>query len=139
MPRDEMLARAEQSLFIAAQRNSADCRPFDALANLYLLRAQLAPDEKAQWLAQAFDVASIAVSLYPGQAELHFQLATIADALGKTELALKHYQSAVDIEDGFREQFRVMFPGRSVISRLPENNYEQAKERLKTILEKPSQ
>jgi O-antigen ligase len=139
MPRDEMLANAEQSLFIAAQRNPADYRPFDGLAQLYLLRAQLAPDEKDKWLNKAFDVASIAVSLYPGEAQLHFQLAAVADKLDRTDLAIKHYRKALDIEDGFHEQFRVMYPGLKVISRLPQDKYDLAKQRLKTLSEKSAQ
>jgi tetratricopeptide (TPR) repeat protein len=138
IPRDEMLANAEQAFFIAAQRNPADYRPFDGLSDLYLMRAQLAPDERTQWLEKASDVASIAVSLYPGQSELHFQLAAIADELDRTDLALKHYQAAVDIEDGFREQFHAMYPDLKVLSRLPENKYDLAKERLKTLSEKSS-
>jgi O-antigen ligase len=136
LPREEMLTNAEQSLFIAAQRNPADYRPFDGLAQLYLMRAQLAPNEKDKWFNKAFDVASIAVSLYPGQAELHFQLAAIADELGRTDLALKHYRQAVEIEDGFREQFHMMYPGLKVISRLPQDKYDLAKQRLKTLSEK---
>jgi O-antigen ligase len=136
MPREEMLTKAEQSLFIAAQRNPADYRPFDGLAQLYLLRAQLAPDEKDKWFNKAFDVTSIAVLLYPGQAELHFQLAAIADELGRTDLALKHYRQALDIEDGYREQFHIMYPDLKIISRLPQDQYNAAKERLKTLCEK---
>jgi O-antigen ligase/tetratricopeptide (TPR) repeat protein len=135
LPREEMLSNAEQSLFIAAQRNSNDYRPFDALADLYLLRGQFAPDEKKQWLDKAFDAASNAVMLYPGQAELHFQLAEIAEELGKIDVAIKHYKKTVEIEDSFREQFRVMYPKVELISRLPENNYEQAKQRLKRLSE----
>jgi hypothetical protein len=136
LPQEEMLANAEQSLFIAAQRNPADYRPFDGLAQLYLVRAQLAPAEKDKWFNKAFDVTSIAVSLYPGQAELHFQLAAIADELGRTDLAVKHYRETINIEDGFREQFRMMYPGLKVISRLQQDKYDLAKERLMTLSEK---
>lgn len=136
IPRDEMMTKAEQSLFVAAQRNPADYRPFSALADLYLTRVQLAPDVKTQWLAQALDAVSIAVSLYPGQAELHFELATIAEELGKNDLATEHYRKTVEIEDGFREQFRVMYPNRAVISRLPEDEYDLAKRQLKILPEK---
>jgi len=139
LPRDEMLAKAEQSLFIAAERNPADYRPFDGLAQLYLVRAQLAPAEKDKWFNKAFDVTSIAVSLYPGQAELHFQLAAIAEQLGRTDLAVKHYRETINIEDGFREQFHIMYPDLKVISRLQQDKYDLAKERLMTLFGKSSE
>jgi tetratricopeptide (TPR) repeat protein len=93
----------------------------------------LQPDEKNQWLAKALDSAAIAVELYPGDAELHFLLAQIAEGLGKTDTALKHYRQAVQIEDSFRDQFRLMYPDREVLSRMPEEQYLLAKKQLETL------
>jgi hypothetical protein len=43
----------------------------------------------------------------------------VAEKLGRNDIALNHYQAAVDIEDAYRTQFRIMYPERkTVISRL---------------------
>jgi len=88
-------------------------------------------------LNKALDSVSIAVKLYPGDAELHLKLAQIADDLGRTDLALKNCKIAVQIEDGFREQFKLMYPGRKVLSRLNEDKYFSATQRIKDLEQKP--
>jgi hypothetical protein len=135
----EIFDNAEQAFFIAAQRNPDDYKNFDSLTDTYFLRAQLQPDEKDHWLNQAFESASVAVSLYPGDGELHFRLAQIADELGKTQIALEQYQKAIEIEDSFRKQFHRMYPEREVISRMPEEKYLLAKNRVKILSEKLSE
>ena len=135
----QLLDESEQTLFIAAERNPADFKTFEDLTDVYFLHARLQPDQNDQWLAKALDSASIAVNLYPGNAELHLQLAQAADELGRTDTALKHYQSAIQIEDSFRKQFLSMYPGREVFSRLGNDKYLFAKERIKILSEKSPQ
>lgn len=131
--RSDLFYETEKALSAAIPRNPADYKIFDLLAELYSLRAQDEPEEKEQWLMQAFDAESTAVSLFPGSGEIHFKLAQIADELGQTDSALENYQKAVIIEDGFREQFRTMYPGRDIFSRLGEGKYIFAKQRIEEL------
>jgi cytochrome c-type biogenesis protein CcmH/NrfG len=135
--KEQIINNAEQALFTAAQRNPQDYKNFDALAEMYSLYARLQPDQNDSWLNKALDSASVAVSLYPGNAELHLKLAQIADDLGRTDLALQNYKIAVQIEDGFREQFKLMYPGRKAVSRLDEDNYFFATQRINDLEQKP--
>jgi tetratricopeptide (TPR) repeat protein len=131
-----MLDDAEQALFTAAQRNPTDNGIFESLTEIYYLRSRLQPDQKDQYLNSALQSALTAVELYPGDAQLHLRLAQIADELGQMDLALKHYQKAVEIEDAFRTQFRMMYPGREVFSRLGNDKYYFARQRIKELLSK---
>jgi len=75
--------------------------------------------EKIDWLNKAFETASLAVEHYPGCARLRIELAKIA---------------AIDIEDKYRAQFRKMYPEREkIVSRLGEEKYQFAKQRLKLL------
>jgi len=133
LTRLDWLNEAEQALFIAAQRNPEDYKNFESLADVYSLRAKLHPDQKNHWLNEAFAAASVALSLYPGDAELHFRLAQLAEETGQPDTALKHYRETVQIEDSFRKQFRLMYPDRQVISRMPSDKYLLAKKRLEAL------
>ncbi len=54
--------------------------------------------------------------------------------LGKTDVAIKQYEEAIDIEDKYRAQFREMYPERKeIVSRLGEEKYQFAKQRLKFL------
>jgi hypothetical protein len=135
--KEQLFNNAEQMLFIAAERNPRNHKIFDSLSELYSIYARLQPEQNEAMLNKALDSASIAVKLYPGDAELHLKLAQIADDLGRTDLALKNYKVAVQIEDGFREQFKLMYPGRKVLSRLNEDKYFSATQRIKDLEQKP--
>ena len=135
--KEQLFNNAEQALFIAAQRNPRDYKIFDSLAELYSLYASLRPEQNEAWLNKALESASVAISLYPGDAELHFKLAQIAEDLGQTDLALQNYKIAVQIEDGFRKQFKLMYPGRKVLSRLDEDKYFFATQRINDLEQKP--
>jgi hypothetical protein len=137
IPHSQLFAETEQALSAVIPRNPADYKIFDYLAELYTLRADAEPGQKDHWLTLAFDAASLAVSLYPGDAELHLRLAHLADELGRTDVALEHYEKTVEIENGFREQFRLMYPGKEVFSRLGEEKYSLAKQRIPD-LQKPT-
>jgi hypothetical protein len=129
----QLFDNAERALFIAAQRNPQDYKIFNSLAELYSLYARFVPKQSDSLLNKALDSASIAVKLYPGDAELHLLLAQIAEDLNKTDLALKNYRIAVQIEDGFRKQFKLMYPGRKVLSRIIEDKYFFATQRIKDL------
>ncbi|MFH1370690.1 MAG: O-antigen ligase family protein [Planctomycetota bacterium] len=133
IPRSQVFYETERALSAAISRNPADYKIFELMAELYSLRAQDEPDKKDQWFTQAFDAESMAVSLFPGDGDLHFKLAQLADELGKTDVALAHYEKTIQIEDGFREQFRLMNPGREVFSRLGEEKYSLAKQRIEEL------
>ncbi|MGD0552538.1 MAG: O-antigen ligase family protein [Sedimentisphaerales bacterium] len=135
--KEQLFNNAEQMLFIAAERNPRNHKIFDSLSELYSIYAHLQPEQNEAMLNKALDSVSIAVKLYPGDAELHLKLAQIADDLGRTDLALKNCKIAVQIEDGFREQFKLMYPGRKVLSRLNEDKYFSATQRIKDLEQKP--
>ena len=71
-----------------------------------------------------------AVRLYPGSGRLNFRLAELAETIGEDETALAHYLKAVEIEDSYRVQFRIMYPDREMFSRLGEKKYRSAMERI---------
>jgi len=129
----ELLFDAEQCFFLAANRNFADYRSFGQLARVYMNLAEVNAEQRDAFLSRAFDSAVMAVELYPGNSRLHLKLAQIADALGDTPSALEHYTAAVEIEDAFREQFSRMYPGRPVFSRLGQQNYDLARQRIETL------
>jgi len=135
----ETLNYAEQALFTAAQRNRQDYKTFNSLAQLYTLYANLQPEQEDEWLNKALNSALIAVDLYPGDAELHLNLAQIAEQLSQNDLALKNYKDAAAIEDAFRKQFQLMYPGRKVLSRISEDKYYTALQRIRDLemAEKP--
>ncbi len=133
MQQTQMLDDAEQALFTAIERNPVDFRNFEVLVEIYTIRSRAQPGQKNLWLQKALDTANIAISLYPGDAELHIQAAMLAQELGQLELALEQYEKAVKIEDDFRVQFRLMYPGREVFSRLPKELYLRAKKQIEEL------
>lgn len=132
-----LLEKAEQSFLAAIKRNNADFKNFELLAEAYtLLAEQSGQPKKTDLLNKAFDSASGAIRRYPGCARLRIQVAKIAEQLGKKETALAEYKQAVEIEDSYRAQFRIMYPGRELFSRLGEEKYDFAKEKIKSLSQK---
>ena len=127
-----MLAAAD-CLQGAIERNGQAFKNFERLTQVYGLLAETSTGrEKADWLGKALDTASQAVERYPGCGRLHFKLARIAEQAGKTDVALEHYNKAIEIEDAYRDQFRQIYPERKeVVSRLGEEQYNLAKDKLK--------
>ncbi|GAG79582.1 unnamed protein product, partial [marine sediment metagenome] len=108
-----LLKQAEECFLAAIERNRADFKNFKRLAEVYNLLAETSiQQEKTAWLNKAFESASDGVERYPGSARLRIELAKIAEQLGKTDIAIKHYEEAIDIEDKYRQQFQLMYPGR---------------------------
>jgi len=134
-----LLKKAEVCFLAAIERSRADFKNFERLAKVYTLLAETSTQqERADWLHKAFDSAGRAVQLYPGSARLRVTLAEIAEKLGKTDVAIEQYEKAVDIEDSFRVQFRLMYPGWEMFSRLGEEKYKNAKQRIKELCEQPT-
>ena len=71
---------------------------------------------------------------YPGCARIRIELAKIAERLAKPDIACKQYEKAIEIEDSYRAQFRLMYPDiKDIVSRVGEDKYQFAKQRLKLI------
>ena len=129
-----LLLNAEKCSLDAIGRNKADFKNFEQLAEIYSAIAEISgPPEKQNRLNKAFDIASQAVKLYPGSCRLHFRLAEIAEQTGRNDEAVENYKKAVEIEDSYREQFKMMYPGREVFSRLGEEKYKTAKQKMEIL------
>jgi hypothetical protein len=136
----DLLLHAEKCLQTAIKRNDADFKNFERLTETYNLLAETSkPGEKTDWLNKAFDTASMAIRRYPGCERLHFELAKIAEQLQKTDLAYQEYKQAIEIEDSFRSQFKMMYPNREIVSRLGEDKYQFAMERIKELKKQQKQ
>jgi tetratricopeptide (TPR) repeat protein len=137
----DLLAGAEVSLLKAISRDSADFKNFERLTEVYTLLAETSTgQEKTNYLNKSFDNALLAAEeLYPGSGRLRIELAKIAEQLGKTDVAIKQYNEAIRIENKYRRQFKIMYPERQeIFSRLGEEEYKSAKQRLKHLSEQPT-
>jgi O-antigen ligase len=133
----QLLMRAAECLRAATARNNASFKEFEHLTDVYASLGEILPSQQGDWFNKAFDAASLAIERYPGCERLHFKLAQIAERLGKTELAIEQYQKAIEIEDQYRAQFKLMYPERKeVVSRLGEDKYQLAIKRVKELSEK---
>jgi hypothetical protein len=135
----DLLLRSVECLQAAIERNDAAYKNFERLTDVYGLLVEVSPHrEKAGWLEKALDAGLLAVERYPGCGRLHFKLAQIADQSDKTDVALDHYKKAKEIEDRYRNQFRQMYPERKeVVSRLGDEKYRNAVQRIKLLKEQP--
>ncbi len=126
-----LLEQAEECFLAAIERNRADFKNFKRLAEVYNLLADAStPHKKVDYLNEAFDNALLAVEHYPGSGRLRIELAKIAEQLGKTDIAIKQYEEAINIEDKYRRQFEKMYPEEEeIFSRLGEEKYQNAKQR----------
>ncbi|MFH1718853.1 MAG: O-antigen ligase family protein [Planctomycetota bacterium] len=133
----DLLLRSEKCLKIAIERNNTAYQNFERLTEVYdLLAENSTRTERTDWLNKAFDTASTAVERYPGAGRLHLKLGKIADQLGKTEIAVKEYRNSIEIENQYRDQFRLMYPEREeVVSRIGEENYQFATLRIMELIE----
>jgi hypothetical protein len=129
-----LLKKAEACFFAAIARDNADFKNYEKLSEVYTLLAKNSPkQEKIDWLNYAIDNLWSAVERYPTSDRLRFELAEIAEQLDKTDIAVAQYEKAVEIEDAYRNQFRIMYPGREIFSRLGEEKYKNAKQRIKYL------
>ena len=129
--KQSMLTQAAQYFTAVVQRDKADFKNYEKLMIVYELLATVSPaDEAPEWTQKAYDSGIETARRYPGKGMLQFELGKIAERLGNKKTALAHYEKAVQIEDSYRAQFRRMYPGREVFSRLGQNKYASAKERI---------
>ena len=137
----DLLLQSEKCLRTAIDRNSAAFKNFERLTEVYLLLAEISTQqEKIDWLNKSFDNALFAAEhRYPGCARLRIELAKIAELLGRTDIASRQYKEAIKIEDKYRAQFHKMYPEREkIVSRLGEEKYQFAKQRLKLLKDQSS-
>jgi len=131
-----MLIQAAEYFNAATEREKADFKNYEKLMTVYeLLAMHSTPDHTRQWLQNAYDSGLEAARRYPGKGTLQFELGKIAERLGNKKTARVHYEKAVRIEDSYRVQFRRMYPGREMFSRLGQSKYEAAKKRIEKLSE----
>jgi O-antigen ligase/tetratricopeptide (TPR) repeat protein len=134
-----LLKKAEYCFFAAIARDNADFKNYEKLSEVYSLLAKNSPaQEKTDLLNKSLNCLWSAVERYPTSDRLRFELAEVAEQLGKTDIAVAQYEKAVVIENAYRNQFKIMYPGREIFSRLGEEKYEKAKQRIKSLSERPS-
>ncbi|MFA5291861.1 MAG: O-antigen ligase family protein [Phycisphaerae bacterium] len=129
----DILLQSEKAFQAAIQRDPANFKNYENLAEVYQKLAEVSPPQHLLWFEKAFESLSHAVSLYPASADLHLTLATAAQQINKIDIAIDNYAQAIAIEDAYREQFKIMYPGKEVFSRIGEVNYKFAKERLEQL------
>jgi hypothetical protein len=128
------LLAAESSFREAIKRNNATYKSFEQLASVYTALAHhAAGSDKMAWLQKAYGAATEATERFCASANLRLELGQLAEQIGSTQVALKQYSKAVEIEDAYRRQFRQMFPGREVFSRLGQQEYQFAKEKIEEL------
>jgi len=131
------LANASESFCEAALRDPADYKNYEKLVDIYALIARKGQgDLREENLKIALGYAEKAAELYPGSARIRFKYALVADQLKKTNPAIDGYLKAIEIEDSFAGQFKMMYPGRDVVSRLGREQYKQAKDRVEQLMQK---
>ncbi|MBN2456179.1 MAG: O-antigen ligase family protein [Sedimentisphaerales bacterium] len=128
------LLKAQEFLLESVGRNKADYRDYERLVEVYMQLYEISDvRERTDWLDKAYVNARSAVERYPGCARLRVELAKITERLGKKDSALKQYKKAIEIEDAYRQQFKLIYPRREVFSRLGRDNYEFARKRLEKL------
>ena len=131
------LAKASDNFRRAVERDPADYKNYEKLVDIYALIDQKGQDDlREENLEIALGYAEKAIQLYPGSARIRFKYARVADQLKMTNLAITQYLKAIEIEDSFVVQFKTMYPGRDVVSRLGRDMYDQAKSRVEQLIPK---
>jgi len=128
----DILYKAVERFTEAKNRDDANFAYYEKLSTTYNMLTSVttgpaAKDNKekaAYWMDEA-------IKRYPNSARLHIETAIIAESSGRLSKALQHYEKAIQIEDAYREIFKVMYPERNVVSRLGEDKYQLAKQKVK--------
>jgi hypothetical protein len=120
----QSLEKATKCFLSAIERNKADFKNYEKLSQVYNLLGDT---------QQAYNWGLEAANRYPGSGRVQFNLAEIAEKLGKPTVAVGHYKETIRIEEEYRSQFRQMYPGREIISRLGEEKYKRAKQRIDSL------
>lgn len=123
---------------IAQQRNPVSFKSWRLESDIYLLLAERTKDdEQIDFLQKAYDALLEARDRYPGSDKIHYGLGMVAEELGYWEKALSHFRTAVDIEQLYQAQFKVMYPDREpVVSRLGNTAYTIAKAKIEELQKK---
>jgi tetratricopeptide (TPR) repeat protein len=129
----DTLLEAEKSFTTAISRDKADFKNYENLAEVYETLAQTTSDKRFFWFEKAFAAFQQAVVRYPASGELRIGLAQSAEQLGEIDCAVENYRKAIEIEDAYVEQFKIMYPGKDVFSRLGRVKCQQAKEKLQEL------
>jgi len=133
-PQQELLLDAEKSFLEAVHRNLQNYKNYERLTTLYLMLSGSSQEpQKTMWLNKALENANKAVELYPSSDRLWFALAQIAESMGKVEQALDAYKKAVEIEDLFRQQFELLYSSSKPVSRLGNDKYNLAKQKIQQL------
>lgn len=121
----QMPAMAIRVFSKAVNRDPADYKNYERLANACLDITEHATGQlKTDWFKQAYEWAERATDHYPGSGKLWLKLAEIAEQLKKDPT--EYYQRAVEIEDEYQAQFKIMYPGQNIVSRIGEEKYQKA-------------
>jgi len=114
----------------AILRDPANFNNYENLRGVYENLSEVSEGKMNEtWLSLAYSTGKEATDRYPGADRLWYSLGEIAAKLGKDDEAAEHFAKAVEIEDSYREQFKVMYPGRDMVSRLGEKKYAYAKKK----------
>ncbi len=134
----QLLTRAAECLQTAIARNNAAFKDYERLTDVYYSLGEIAsPSEQSGWFNKAFEAVSLSIERYPGCERLYFKRAQIAEYLGKAQTAIENYKKAIEIEDEYRAQFKLLYPKwQYVVSRLGVEKYRLATERVRKLSEK---
>jgi O-antigen ligase len=133
---EEILHKAEKLFTTAINRDKADFKNYENLAGVYETFAQITSEKRFFWFEKAFAAFKQAVARYPASGELRMGLAQSAEQIGEIDCAIENYRKAIETEDAYTEQFKIMYPGKDVFSRLGKIKYQQAKEKLEQLTKK---
>jgi len=129
-----LLNKAADCLREAIKRDRVNYRNYERLSDTYNLLAEAAKqDTTDDFLNRALENAQLAVKYYPDSGQLRLKLASIANRLAKDDIAVENYKKAIQIEDAYRKQFQIMYPGEKIFSRLGQDNYNLAVKKLKIL------
>ncbi|MCX5635518.1 MAG: O-antigen ligase family protein [Planctomycetota bacterium] len=125
----DYLEKAAKCFIAASERDRIDFKNYEKLTEVYNLLDQ--PQQAYDWCLRALEY-------YPGSDRLRIELAKLAERLEKTDAAIANYKQALEIEDSYRRQFEIMYPGKKIFSRLGEEKYQLAKQRIKSLSPQPA-
>jgi hypothetical protein len=128
-----LLENSTKMLEFAALRDPKNFKHYEKLSEAYGLWANIVASSdvsfKNQKLQKAYDNNKLALELYPGSGKLWYKLAEICEKLELKNEAVQAYGNAARIEQAYQKQFKIMYPGRGMVSRLGEYKYQQAIEK----------
>lgn len=121
------LDQAKVLLAEAQRRDPQNYRYSNLIGDILALKSELEKDKQNEYLNAAYNSMLAAQRLYPGFDEIAYKLGQLAEKLNELPKAAKHYREAIEIEDQYRLQFSLMYPGTPLFSRLGESRYMYAK------------